>query len=153
MAGAAIELDVSEVLNLSARLRAGMRELAEADQAQLQDEIGWEVESQTKERFDEQRDPDGAAWQPWSESYRERRAGDGGSILRRRGDLSESITHETEGAETEAGSAMVYAAVHQYGDDELGIPARPYLGISDRDSGELGMLVEDFLRAHGGLVE
>ena len=65
-----------------------------------------------------------------------------------------------EGGELRVGSNKVYAAVHQYGHTftkatAFGlptIPKRPYLGLSDSDRDDLGMLVEDFIRRHGGGV-
>ena len=152
MAGAAIELDVSEVVAMNHAIAASLKQLETADQSQLLADLGVEVEGQTQERFDEQQDPDGRPWQPWSESHAGRRAGDGGSILRRRGDLQSDISHQVEGDEIETGSRKVYAAPHQWGWPEAGIPQRRYLGFVARDTDELGTLVVDFVREHGGLV-
>ena len=37
-------------------------------------------------------------------------------------------------SEREAGTNLVYAATHQFGDPERIIPARPFLGVSDEDN-------------------
>ena len=50
-----------------------------------------------------------------------------------------------DGDQVTVGSVKEYAATHQYGDEERNIPARPYLGLSERDVGELGELVEEFV--------
>ena len=160
MAGAAIGLDVSEVQALVPQVVAGLQGLLGADRDQLLTDIGVEIEGQTKARFDEQTAPSGTAWEPWSPVTRRLRAGSGGHILVRSGELQESITHVIEGGELRVGSNKVYAAVHQYGHTFtkptafglVTIPKRPYLGLSDSDRDELGMLVEDFIRRHGGGV-
>ena len=159
MAGAAIELDLTELRALNQALSAGLRGLLQADRGQLLTDLGVELEGQTKERFDERRAPDGSRWQPWAPATKRLRRG-GGGLLVRSGELRESITHVVAGDELQVGSNKVYAAVHQYGHTfdkptAFGtptIPARPYLGISERDRGELGMLIEDFLKEHGGGV-
>lgn len=159
MAGAAIELNISEVQALVPQVLAGLQGLLDADRDQLLTDLGVEIEGQTKDRFDEQTAPDGTAWEPWSPTTARLRAGSGGHILVRSGELQESVTHAVEGGELRVGSAKVYAAVHQYGhtfdDSAFGavtIPERPYLGLSDSDRDELAMLVEDFIRRNGGGV-
>ena len=152
MAGAAIELDVSELLKANGQLVVDMKRLASADQRQLLGDLGTEVEGQTQERFDSQSDPDGRPWQPWSPSYAARRAGDGGSILRRGGDLQGDVSRQVEGDQVEVGARKVYAAPHQHGWPKRNIPRRQFLGFSVGNVEELGMLVEDFVRANGGLV-
>ena len=162
MAGAAIELDVSEVQELTRTLIPALQDLLGADRDQLLTDIGVEIEGQTKDRFDEQTAPDGSRWEPWSPVTKRLRAGSGGHILVRSGELQESITHVVEGGKLQVGSGKVYAAVHQYGhtfdDSAFGavtIPARPYLDpdlSNSDDRAALGMLVEDFVREHGGGV-
>lgn len=160
MAGAVIELDVSELQALNRTLIAGLAGLLQAAQEQLLTDVGVELEGQTKDRFGERQGPDGSAWKPWSPVTKRLRRGSGGGLLERGGELRESITHVVAGDELRVGSNKVYAAVHQFGHTfeqptAFGtptIPARPYLGISERDRGELGMLIEDFLKEYGGGV-
>ena len=146
MAGATFELDARQLLALNEKI-AGMAErLSDAGRrAELLDALGEEIENQTKERFASKRAPDGEVWQPWSEKYAARigRRYPGASLLVRRRQLEQSITHVVEGEELVVGSNMEYAAAHQYGWED--IPERPYLGLTDEHVGELGMLVEDFL--------
>ena len=152
MAGAAIELDVAQLVRMNTAIAADLRRLADADKRQLLADIGVELEGQTQERFDAEQDPDGTAWQPWSERYAQRRAGDGGSILRRSGDLASDVSTQLNDDQVEHGSRKVYAAPHQYGWPERGIPQRQIFGFSPQNVEELGMLVEDFVREHGGMV-
>ncbi|SDH70233.1 Phage virion morphogenesis family protein [Aneurinibacillus thermoaerophilus] len=54
---------------------------------------------------------------------------DADAPLKDDGLLQGSITLETRRAqlESEVGSPMIYAATHEYGDEDRGIPERPYL--------------------------
>ena len=51
------------------------------------------------------------------------------------------------GDEVEVGTNVEYAAIHQFGGDEVGIniPARPYLGLSPDNEADLLSVVEDFI--------
>ena len=147
MAGATFELDARQLLALNEKI-AGLAERLSAAgrRAELLDALGEEIENQTKERFASKRAPDGEAWLPWSEKYAARigRRYPGASLLVRRRQLEQSITHAVENEDLRVGSNMEYAASHQYGWED--IPERPYLGITEENMGELGMLVEDYLK-------
>lgn len=83
--------------------------------AQLADDIGAVVESQTKRRIaDEKTAPDGSKWEAWSESYAKTRHGNQ-SLLRGNGDLLDSIQFYTEKKAVHVGSPLVYAGVHNDG--------------------------------------
>lgn len=161
MAGAAIQFDVSELLALNARIADGMRKLLAGDPAQLLTDVGVELEGQTQERFESGRGPDGKRWAKWSDSYRKSRPRQG-SVLRLEGDLQRSITHDVSGSKLQVGSSDVRAATHQYGDRRLAWgrvevtwPARPFLDVQLQDPQsreEIGALIEDFVRRHGGGV-
>lgn len=110
--------------------------------AELTDAAGAILESSTRGRFDTKIAPDGAAWVPWSEAYDDTRE-DRHSLLVEEGDLRDSIASYSTGGEVHVGSNLIYAAHHHFGGDEIGsgIPARPYLGISDDDEIDLADLV------------
>lgn len=110
--------------------------------AELTDAAGAILESSTRDRFDTKTAPDGAAWVPWSEAYDDTRE-DRHSLLVEEGDLRDSIASYSTGGEVHVGSNLIYAAHHHFGGDEIGsgIPARPYLGISDEDEIDLADLV------------
>jgi phage gpG-like protein len=64
------------------------------------------------------------------------------------GDLLDSIQYLVAGGTVEWGSNLVYAAIHQFGGEEVdmpGLPARPYLGLSPENETELLAVVNDFL--------
>lgn len=110
--------------------------------AELTDAAGAILESSTLDRFDTKTAPDGAAWVPWSKAYDDTR-GDRHSLLVEEGDLRDSIASYSTGGAVHVGSNLIYAAHHHFGGDEIGsgIPARPYLGISDEDEIDLADLV------------
>lgn len=109
----------------------------------LLEEIGAEAVSQTQSRIaDDKAAPDGVPWTDWSEHYAETRHR-GQSLLQSEGGLVDSIQHAVEGREVHVGSNLVYAATHQFGDEDRGIPARPYLGVSRDDARSLDHVIED----------
>lgn len=137
-----------------------LRRLSQLDLSALLEGIGSEVENQTRRRFQEEKtDADGIAWPEWSERYAASKHGDDGharhpgarresgghSLLVLRGDLQDSLQSEVSGDEVTVGSNMVYALTHQEGDPDRNIPARPFLGLSAQNVGELEDYVVNFM--------
>ena len=115
-------------------------------QQELLESIGAMVESQTRQRIQEDKTgPDGKAWPKWSERYGKTR-NSGQSLLQNEGDLLDSIQYLVNGKEVEIGSNLVYAATHQYGDEARSIPARTFLGLSDENERELDDLIQGFIQ-------
>ena len=88
----------------------------------------------SRSRFAGQSAPDGSAWEPLADSTirdRLRRGYSAGPILERSGDLASRILADWDDEVAVAGTNLIYAATHHYGDDTRGIPARPFLGVSD----------------------
>ncbi|MGL4224621.1 MAG: phage virion morphogenesis protein [Vibrio sp.] len=109
------------------------------------DVVGQEVLSQTLERITgEQKSPDGTPWVAWSDSYRQYQAKkqSGGAFLDASGQLIDSLNYEAAANEVLIGTNLVYAATHQFGDDERNIPARPYLGLSKQNELDLVKAIE-----------
>ena len=99
------------------------------------DRIGRYIVASTLRRFEREREPDST---PWLKSARA--IADGGRTLTETGRLRGSIAHAVmdAGHTVEVGSNVVYAAIHQFGGRagrgrRVTIPARPYLGIDERD--------------------
>lgn len=159
MAGAilTVTLDDAEVGAALARLTA-----LGGDMTEMFDLIGAELVASTQDRFEDGRAPNGDAWTP-SRRARE----EGGKTLVERGNLMDLITHRPAPDHVVVGSNLVYALIHQRGGtirpkaagklvfrigenlifaDEVKIPARPYLGLSDEDEREIGAIAADFLR-------
>ena len=148
MAGTGLEVRIEseglERLNKRlAEMTAGLK-----DFGPLLEGLGAEVESQARRRISEEKaSPDGTPWQPWSEAYGETRRG-GHSLLEGEGDLLDSIQYVVDGDRVEIGSNLIYAAIHQHGGDDVGIPipARPYLGISPENEEDLVAIIDDWAR-------
>jgi phage virion morphogenesis protein len=129
-----VTLDVRQTADALSRL-------ASLDRDALMFEVGQLVEDQTRRRIiDEKVSPDGTRWAPWSRRYAATR-GNEHSLLVGEGNpgLLESITNHTADETAKVGSNLVYAATHQMG--RGGIPARPYLGVSDANRLEIEDLV------------
>jgi phage virion morphogenesis protein len=143
MAGTHLQVDTRGIERLARRIG----KLASTQRGELLDAIGFEVENQTRRRIaDEKRAPDGTPWPDWSPRYAQTRHG-GHSMLQGEDDLLDSIQYLVRGDQVEVGSNLVYAAIHQFGGAEVGmpIPARPYLGLGPENDADLLAVVEDYL--------
>ena len=103
-------------------LEPAMREIA----GHLVDSVAGSFESQSA--------PDGTAWEPLADSTireRLRRGYGAGPILERSGDLASRILADWDDEVAVAGTNLIYAATHHYGDERRSIPARPFLGVTD----------------------
>lgn len=143
MAGASfkVEIEDSQARAMFARLlRAGV------NMKPLFTEIGSALEDSTRQRFELQEDPDGNAWVDLKPASRARKRTD--RILYESGDLLDSVRFEAgaDFVELVAGPTE-YAATHQFGREEAGIPARPFMGLSEADSAEIDDALDDYLDA------
>ena len=99
------------------------------------DEIGRHLVASTLRRFAAERAPGG---KPWLRSARA--VAEGRRTLTDSGRLSRSIAYRVaaDGGAVAVGSDVAYAALHQFGGQTgrsrtVTLPARPFLGIDDRD--------------------
>ena len=147
MAGAGLEISINstglERLNRRiSRLAADLR-----DFRPLLENLGAEVESQTRRRISEEKaSPEGAPWKPWTARYAATRHS-GHSLLESQGDLLDSIQFLVEGDRVEIGTNLIYGAIHQFGGGEVGIniPPRPYLGVSPENTDDLEAILDDWV--------
>jgi len=144
MVGVTVTADARALQRAADRI-ARLGVLAEGE---LLAQVGAVAEGAVRRRISETKTaPDGAAWAPWSDRYAAGRR-NGKSLLQDEGGLLDSIAYRVRGATVEVGSNLVYAAVHQLGSEGGdGIPARPFLGLSDEDDADIESVVEDFLLA------
>ena len=141
---------------LDAAIKA-VGELVTFDAAALMEEIGALGESQTRRRItDEKTAPDGTPWPPNLEGT--------STLLRTGQNLLASVGFVSTADEAEWGAAWEFAHIHQDGAvitpktaqalrfklggktlhaKSVTIPARPFVGISDENRGELLELVTD----------
>lgn len=148
MASAAFTADTRVVKRLAAALKGTALEAA--DRRRLTRALGVELEDQTKERFDSKVSPEGDPWKAISDAHQEflaRRFPGAEPPLVVSGGLRDAVESQSGEWAVLTGATKIYAAVHQLGWDEKNIPARPYLGIGDRDEEGLAGIVEDFLEA------
>ena len=96
-------------------------------------EIAGHLVDSVAEAFASEATPGGKTWTPLAEATlrdRQRRRYGAGPILERSGDLASRILADWTDTSAVAGTNVVYAATHHFGDQERGIPARPFLGVS-----------------------
>jgi len=150
MSGAAVNIDISELKELSAILNHSA--LSSSDRVALMKSLGNEIVEQSRSRILEtQEDPDGNKWQDYADSTLRGLKAKGlekvVSLLNREGYLHQSIDVQQSGQwSVLVGSAMEYAGVHQWGYKPKNIPARPYLGLSSDNIADLTELAEIFLK-------
>ena len=144
MSGAAVRADLDGL----ARMAKALNRLAAFDRHQLLDDLGATLVAQTQRRITEDRkSPAGVPWPKWSKLYEKTRHANQ-KMLFSSGQLVSSLTHNvlSGNRQVEVGSNLVYAATHQFGDKKKRkIPARPYLGVSERDATQLETVCRDFL--------
>lgn len=104
----------------------------------LMSELGDSMVEQSRERIDESHEgPNGEKWPEWSDSYaRSKRPKI--DLLHASGDLTDDISKAIGKDSVTVGSDLVYALVHQEGNEERNLPDRPFLGVSKEDLAELG---------------
>lgn len=150
MSGATVNIDISELQELSAILNHSA--LSSTDRVALMKSLGNEIVEQSRSRILEtQEDPEGNKWQDYAASTLKGLKAKGlekvVSLLNRSGMLDRSIKVRQSGQwSVLVGSDREYAGVHQWGYKPKNIPARPYLGLSSDDIADLAELAEIFLK-------
>lgn len=142
MAGAdiSIEIDDREVRLAFDRLISAGGNLEPAFR-----DIGEYLLVSHRRRFENQVDPDGQPWAPLSEDYQARKRKNRDKVLVFEGELFGQLSYDARGDRLEFGSNRIYAATHQFGAPDRGIPARPFLGLSDDDQREILAIIEDHI--------
>jgi len=156
-----IRIDDREVQLAFNRLIQAGEDLSPAMRA-----IGEHMVNTTRERFRDEKAPDGTPWAPLSEVTLKRKKRNVDKILTERGYLSGTIAYREGPDFVEIGSSRIYASTHQFGaaKGEFGgvrtslpgrsffqpipwgdIPARPFLGVSDEDSAAIADAVLDHI--------
>ena len=141
-----VEIDGATLNAALARLAAVL-----SDPSTAMDQIGRYLVASTLRRFERERAPDGS---PWLKSARA--LAEGGRTLTDTGRLRGSIAHTVTdgGRAVEVGSNVIYAAIHQFGGRagrgrKAKLPARPYLGIDERDQTNILLIVSRALERVG----
>ena len=161
MSGVKLHIDIDDrrINEVLSRLIATGQDLEP-----VMEDIATYGESSTRGRFNQSVDPDGKPWKP-SQRVQER----GGKTLIDHGHLLDSIVSNAGSDFAEWGSNAIYAAIHQAGGEirpknkpylafklpdgsfrrvkKVTIPARPFLGISDEDEGNIVDLIVQNINA------
>ena len=154
---ARLTIDVTGIDTAAKQL--GALAAAGRDLTPVMRDIGEYLVRSTKDRFEQERAPDGSPWQPLSETTRRRKKRNKNRILTESGLLGGQIAYQAGPAEVLVGSGRVYAGTHQFGAKRGAfgrtakggpipwgdIPARPFLGLSDADANEITALVAGYL--------
>lgn len=144
MAGAqiSIEADVSDVLATLSALQA-----AAGNTQGLWQDAGEYLLQSHRERFDRAETADGQPWAPLSARYQRRKKRRADQILVLDAFLRDQLAYHASADGLDLGSNRIYAATHQFGAEDRGIPARPFLGLSDDDRAEILELAKQHLSA------
>ena len=133
-------LDVSNELGEAAD-KLNLAYLALGDLTPLMRDIGRYLEGSTEQRFADKKAPSGMAWANLLPSTQKQK-GDN-NILIDSGDLVRSLTHYASSNSVTVGVSEPYGVYHQLGTKH--ITPRPFLGLSDSDNNEIGVLINDYL--------
>lgn len=116
-------------------------------------EIGAELQLSVRDRFDTETDPDGRKWEPISDAWREQKESEGKptDILHYNLDLRDSFTLDIGDDELVQGTNVIYARVHQLGNDKPGKRGgrqrkRSFLGLSVDDRNFIAEATGDYLK-------
>ena len=109
-------------------------------------DIGEYLHISTDARFRAQVDPQGQLWTPLKPSYLAEKPYNQDKILILDGALVGDLHYQASPGEVDFGTSKVYGATHQFGRDEAGIVARPFLGVSAEDEVEIVAIVTQHLR-------
>jgi phage virion morphogenesis protein len=98
-------------------------------------------------RFQLEVAPEGTPWAPLAPQTLARKKGED-RILQERGTLRDTLAYDATATELIFGSNLEYAAAHQFGREEDGIEARPFIGITDgpwQDNVEIVEILKEHL--------
>lgn len=146
MAGASLgirtEIDDREVREAIKRLQE-----AGGDMGAAFADIGEYLLNSHRERWDRQEATDGTPWAPLNPKYKRRKHKYEDKILVLEGDLRDLLRYDASQEGLEFGTDRIYGATHQFGREEAGIPARPWLGLTNGDRLEILDILQDHLEA------
>ena len=111
-------------------------------------EIGEYLIESTQERFKLEVAPNGELWAPLAPETLARKGGDD-RILQQSGIMRDTLNYQIAGKTLTFGSNQEYAATHQFGREDDGIPARPFIGLTTgpwNDADEIIAILQDHLQ-------
>lgn len=154
MSGVRVEGDIG-------RFQETVKNLSEIEMKELNQILGEVVRTGTVERFENSESPEGDRWKNSIRANSE-----GGKTLVQSAGLKNSISVHATAKGFAVGTNKKYAAIHQFGGtirakskkglifkingkfarkQEVEIPARPFLGISDSDKKEVKSTMDEYI--------
>ncbi len=154
-----MQLDVTnELPQLNERLK-GVYDHLNGDLTPLMERIGGIVENSTRQRFEDEESPNGVSWEQLMPSTVAVKKGNK-KILKASSHLMNSITYHADKTSVVVGTPELYGKYHQTGTDpyiiepktkkalktpygvfkkvhHTGLPARPFLGLSEDDKDDI----------------
>lgn len=111
--------------------------------------IGGYMEKKTDERFRQEKDPQGRPWQKLAKATLKKKKHT--KILTESHILRDEINYRLKTTSVEIGTPTIYGAIHQLGGKagkgkKVKIPARPFLGVNQKDEREFAEILNDHLR-------
>ena len=110
--------------------------------------IGDRLIEVTQDRFQLEIAPNGELWEPLAPETIARKGGDD-RILRKTDRMVGELNYQIAGKTLTFGSNQEYAATHQFGREDDGIPARPFIGLTTgpwSDADEIVAILQDHLK-------
>ena len=142
MAGSFISIDVRGQAQIAKALNRLLKQ--GSDLAPAFRDIGEYLLESTQQRFVDMQAPDGKPWEPLApETLAKKTRTD--KILPESGTLADTLNYQLGNNQLMLGSNLDYAATHQFGRDEAGIPARPFLGVAPFEKIEILDILRDHL--------
>jgi phage virion morphogenesis protein len=136
MAGASVKIDYEFAdKEITKRLKA----LADAgeDLEPFFTDVGEGLLNSHHDRWEQQVDPSGDAWQALSDKYlrskKKRESKFPKAIMRLEGFMFDTLAYNADSQGLELGTNRVQGASMQFGDEKRGIPQRKILGVSEDD--------------------
>lgn len=146
MAGVNLAAQLSGVSELVDTLNQLMNKTGNLQPALAQ--IGEYLLESHQSRFQLEVAPDGTPWAPLAPETLARKKGED-RILQETGMLRDTLSYDASATELLFGSNLEYAATHQFGREEDGIEARPFIGITDgpwQDNVEILDILREYIQ-------
>ena len=151
MAGTSIDFEIDD-----RQVRQTLDRLIQAgvDLTDPMREIGEILLQHTQERFARGNSPAGVPWAPLDAKYRrskrKRKSRGADAILVLDDELRGGLAYDSGADWVELGSNRIYAATHQFGAPDRGIPRRPFLGFSADDHLAIEEILAKYLAEAAG---
>jgi phage virion morphogenesis protein len=151
MAGTSVTINVDDQ-----QILAALRQLTVIanNLAPVFPEIGEQLKINATERFVQQVDPDDNPWHELSDVTKARKTQNTNKILVESTDLMRLLRYQINGDDLEFGTDRIYGAMMQFGGTKAqyshlwgDIPARPYLGISNKDKTDVLTILSRHIQA------